>query len=216
MFSHSQWLAISLLFAGLSGNLLAVDGVVLIDQNRALAGGITPGDAPGFPITISVSGTYRLSGNLSVPPLTSAIVMTVSNITLDLNGFSITTPTNPGGATDSMGQVVFGIGYHGPGIGSGFTIRNGVIEGFGGPISFVSPNSVLDSLFLHWGAPGTDNNSFLLGAFSLVRNVSARDQNLELLCPSVVTASAFRTIFTGDTTCTLNGNASLIPPSILL
>ena len=27
MFSHSQWLAISLLFAGLSGNLLAVDGV---------------------------------------------------------------------------------------------------------------------------------------------------------------------------------------------
>jgi hypothetical protein len=213
MFSHSQWLAISLLFAGLSGNLLAVDGVVLIDQNRALAGGVTPGDALGFPITISVPGTYRLSGNLSVPPLTSAIELTVSNITLDLNGFSITTPTNPIGATNSMGQIVFGIGYTGPGIGSGFTIRNGVVEGFVSPILFFgTPNSVLDSLLLHWGGPG--NNSFLVGAFSLVRNVSARDQNLEILCPSVVTATAFRTIFTGDTTCALNGNASLIPPSI--
>ncbi len=38
----------------------AVDGVVLIDQNRALAGNVTPGDTPGFPVTISLSGSYRL------------------------------------------------------------------------------------------------------------------------------------------------------------
>ena len=45
----------------------AVDGVVLIDQNHALAGNVTPGDTPGFPVTISQPGSYRLTGNLIVP-----------------------------------------------------------------------------------------------------------------------------------------------------
>jgi len=38
----------------------------LIDQSAALAGGITPSDAPGFPITIDTPGSYRLVGNLDV------------------------------------------------------------------------------------------------------------------------------------------------------
>ena len=40
-------LAAGLIIAG-TASVGAVDGVILIDQNRALAGGITPGDAPGF------------------------------------------------------------------------------------------------------------------------------------------------------------------------
>ena len=47
---------------------LAVDGVTLIDQNKALAGSVTPGDTPGFPVTISQPGSYRLSGNLERCP----------------------------------------------------------------------------------------------------------------------------------------------------
>src|SRR5712692_4005736 len=94
---QSRWLAPALVWAGLCGslgNLYAVDGVVLIDQNRALAGGVTPGDAPGFPVTISVPGSYRLSGNLTVPDAnTTAIQVTADNVTLDLNGFSIIGPT---------------------------------------------------------------------------------------------------------------------------
>jgi hypothetical protein len=35
----------------------AVDGIVLIDQNRALAGNITPGDTAGFPISITQPGS---------------------------------------------------------------------------------------------------------------------------------------------------------------
>ena len=42
----------------------ATDGVVLIDQARALAGNVTPGDAPGFPVTISEPGSYRLASDL--------------------------------------------------------------------------------------------------------------------------------------------------------
>jgi hypothetical protein len=79
--------------AAISSSLYAVDGIVLIDQNRALAGNVTPGDAPGFPVTISQSGSYRLSGDLIVPDVnTTAIQITADNVTLDLNGFSIIGP----------------------------------------------------------------------------------------------------------------------------
>jgi hypothetical protein len=40
-----------------------VDGVILIDQNKALAGNVTPGDTPGFPVIISQPGSYRLDSN---------------------------------------------------------------------------------------------------------------------------------------------------------
>jgi hypothetical protein len=69
---------------------VAVDGVVLIDQNKALAGSVTPGDLPGFPISIKQPGSYRLAGNLTLPDAnTSGIEINVQNVTLDLNGFAI-------------------------------------------------------------------------------------------------------------------------------
>lgn len=67
----------------------AADGVVLIDQNRALAGSLTVGDAPGFPVTISQPGSYQLSGNLNVPDGVSGIEITANHVTLNLNGFTI-------------------------------------------------------------------------------------------------------------------------------
>lgn len=60
-----------------------------IDQNKALAGSVTPGDAPGFPITLSVPGSYKLTGNLVVPGGLDGIEITSDNVTLDLNGFRI-------------------------------------------------------------------------------------------------------------------------------
>ena len=82
------------ILAALSTSLYAVDGVVLINQSQALAGNITPGDAPGFPVTISQSGSYRLTGNLIVPDAnTTAIQIAAENVTLDLNGFSIIGPS---------------------------------------------------------------------------------------------------------------------------
>jgi hypothetical protein len=51
------------LLAGVSMSTWAVDGVVLIDQNKALAGSVTPGDTPGFPVTISLPGSYRVLSN---------------------------------------------------------------------------------------------------------------------------------------------------------
>src|SRR5687768_10451353 len=61
----------------------AVDGVVLIDQNRALAGNVTPGDAPVFPVTLSVRGSYRLSSSLIVPAETDGIVIAADGVSVD-------------------------------------------------------------------------------------------------------------------------------------
>lgn len=95
----------------------AVDGVVLIDQARALAGNVTPGDAPGLPVTISVPGSYRLSGNLNVPLESTGIEITADNVTLDLNGFLIAGSGNGAGVND--------IGER-----RGIAVRNGSVTNF--------------------------------------------------------------------------------------
>ncbi len=112
------------------------NGVVLIDQVRAKAGGVSPGDTAGFPVTISRAGSYRLMGNLDVsgeanPQNVTAIAITADNVTLDLNGFAILGPVSgcpaacsPGGGSGSgissdndrikvMNGTIAGMGYYG-------------------------------------------------------------------------------------------------------
>lgn len=112
----------------------AVDGVVEISQAKVLANG------GHFPYVISSSGSYRLTSNLDVAADNTnpfavqdrrAISITAANVTVDLNGFSILggtscsgtptvcTPTGTGeGITSTQGNV---------------TVRNGTIQGMGGP-----------------------------------------------------------------------------------
>jgi hypothetical protein len=69
----------------------AVDGVIEINNARAFAGGVTPGDTPGYPVTISQPGSYRLTGELRSPTGIGipGIDITSTDVTLDLNGFKI-------------------------------------------------------------------------------------------------------------------------------
>jgi parallel beta-helix repeat protein len=129
---RSRWLPLALLSTGLCVSLNAVDGVVLISQVQALAGNVTPGDAPGFPVTISVLGSYRLSGNLTVPDANSvAILITADNVSLDLNGFSIIGPTVCTGtpAVTSCTPTGSGIGVQSSK--SSISVFNGSIRGMG-------------------------------------------------------------------------------------
>src|SRR5262249_14253614 len=89
----------------------ADDGVTLIDQKAATTGKVTPADTPGFPVTISEAGSYRLDSNLIVPDAgTTAIEITADNVTLDLGGFSIIGPNsctpNPVQCTYSGGSGI--------------------------------------------------------------------------------------------------------------
>ncbi len=68
----------------------ASEGVVEINQARLTAGGVTAGDTPGAPVTLSQSGSYRLASDLrSLSRAVSVIEITASRVTLDLNGFSV-------------------------------------------------------------------------------------------------------------------------------
>ena len=81
------------------GSVATLPDAVAIDQARAEAGGVAHGDAPGFPVTLSQPGTYRLTGNLHVADAnTHAIEITADRVTLDLNGYSITGPVTCGGS----------------------------------------------------------------------------------------------------------------------
>jgi hypothetical protein len=100
----------------------AIDGEILIDQTRVNAGGITPGDAAGFPATLSRPGRYKLTGNLAVPADVNGIEVTQHNVTIDLNGFTIS--SNP------HETAVFGIFANFPPDLNGLRITNGTITGF--------------------------------------------------------------------------------------
>jgi len=70
---------------------LAAEGTIEINQTRALAGGVTPGDTPGFPVTLSQPGSYKLTSNLLVPNQNSdgIHITALSDVNLDLGGFAI-------------------------------------------------------------------------------------------------------------------------------
>jgi hypothetical protein len=171
-----------------------VDGVFLIDQNRAMAGGVTPGDTPGFPVTISLSGSYRLSGNLTVSDKNTT-AMEISNsanaVTIDLKGFSISGPIScaldinqPGNPTVCSGQAddssIFG-----PGVGirsladENLTVKNGTIRGMGRFALFQTG-----------------------GAYVIIENVHARENALGGIWPSSGTVA--------NSTVTFNGAQGII------
>ena len=123
------------ILAAISSTLYAVDGVVLINQTNALAGNVTPGDVPGFPVTISQAGSYRLTGNLSVADVnTTAILITAENVTLDLNGFTISGPnacTFDGTVCPQANGVGVQAGVFGTPGPRGVRVFNGTVRGMG-------------------------------------------------------------------------------------
>lgn len=109
----------------------AAQAQTLLDHNRAMSGNATPGDAPGYPITLSQPGHYVLKSNLSVPDGLSGIVIQTEGVTLDLNGFTIkgSRSCSFNGSNFTVGCSTAGGLY---GITSNYSsiVRNGFISGF--------------------------------------------------------------------------------------
>lgn len=93
------------------------EGAIEINQARALAGGVTAADTPGFPVTL-VPGRYVSTGDLVPPVDTQAIGGSADHVSIDLAGFQIVGSTAGGFAN--------GIAFQG----SDWEIRNGTIRGF--------------------------------------------------------------------------------------
>ena len=84
------------------GAARASDGVLEINQVCAANKGCFAGDSIGFPVTITQSGSYRLTGNLTVADVnTDAITVAygLKNVSIDLNGFAIMGPVQCSHAT---------------------------------------------------------------------------------------------------------------------
>ncbi len=135
-----------LLFA--AGRAAADDGVIELNQARALAGGVTPGDAPGFPVTLAESGSYRLTSNLTNPADVSWIELTANGVSLDLGGFALLGPTTCTGVLPPtyVTCASFGSAFGILGTTAGNRIRNGTIDGTRGGGLLLGPGAVVEDL----------------------------------------------------------------------
>jgi hypothetical protein len=114
----------------------AVDGLKLINQATIVAAG-------GYPYTISQPGSYQLSGNLSVTATAFAgIEITTSNVTLDLNGFTVLcsgVETSAGIETASSSGAYY----------NNIQVKNGKVSGCGnGVLLLYGSNTDVESLLV--------------------------------------------------------------------
>jgi hypothetical protein len=169
-------------------SLYAVDGTTLIDQQRARLGNVSPDDTPGFPITISVSGSYRLSSNLIVPDImTTAIQITADDVTIDLNGFTIRGPVVCTSSPAICGTTGQGVGIHAgsfsPGVVAprGVKVMNGTVRGMGfHGVRLMGDATVVERVTAHSNAgPGIvvgvgsviDSNAVMNGGAGIIASV---------------------------------------------
>jgi hypothetical protein len=128
----------------------ATDGVIEINQARAMAGEITTGDGMGFPVSLTQSGSYRLTGNLDVtgvasPETVTAILITASFVTLDLNGFSLRGPAVcTGFPVSSCAPSGGGIGIDSH-VANHVRISNGIVRGFGN-MGIYAGNAIIEAV----------------------------------------------------------------------
>ena len=117
----SSCTALVLCTALIAAPAAAIDGEILITQAKAIQGGVTPGDAPGFPITLTQPGSYKFGSNITPPQGQDGIEIKEADITVDLNGFRL----------HGLGVARYGIqaGFYPTGHPS-LTVRNGTIAGF--------------------------------------------------------------------------------------
>lgn len=87
-------LALSILAFALAGPAAASDGVLEINHACASQTGCFAGDVAGYPVTITGSGSYQLTGHLSSAS-GPAISITASPVSIELNGFTIESQSVP-------------------------------------------------------------------------------------------------------------------------
>jgi parallel beta-helix repeat protein len=175
---------------GLAASAGAVDGTVEINQAKVLAAG-------GFPYTISNTGSYRLTGNLTVSGTNvDAIDVNASHVTIDLNGFSIIGPGSGRGIVGSVSET-------------SLTVESGSVTGFTSGVQ-AGASSVIKSL-------RADTNlgiSIKTGINSVVQGCSANsnDSGIDAGSGSVISGNTANNntgtgIECAVSGCVISGNA---------
>lgn len=128
MADQRVWIA-SVLWFGVVSSAFA-DGVIEIHQ-ACVATGCFDGDAPGYPVEITASGSYRLTSNLrytGVATLSSMVSISADRVSLDFNGHDVVANTEcpPFPQVCNQDRVDQGIVITGADV----SIRNGTVNGF--------------------------------------------------------------------------------------
>jgi hypothetical protein len=188
-----------LLFA--SSAARAEDGRFEINAARALAGGVTPGDGPGFPVEIDRSGSYVLTGDLAVPAGVSGILILAGDVSLDLGGFSVRGPVSCT-ISSCPSSSARGIAAS-PSTVLGTSVENGSVGGFGSDCLALGPSARVERISVsNCGARGIGAGARSLVLDSAVDAVGA--DGIALVEPGVV----------GGNTIGSVGRASAGAPSI--
>lgn len=169
----------------------AVDGQILINQSTVMAAG-------GFPYVISQPGSYKLSGNLSVPAGHDAIDINASNVTLDLNGFNI--------SAEAFSKT-YAINSQNT---SNVVVKNGTITGWEIAISFTNSTRLITiegiNALTNLG-PGNGGAAgvaiWIDGSNNFVRRITT-DGSVVLSCPSVILDSLAEVQTTGNGCVSIN------------
>lgn len=167
-----RWTVVGqILLAGFAGAAYASDGVIEINQIKALAGGVDACDTPGFPISICKSGSYRLTSNLDAGRGESAIELNTANVAIDLGGMIISGSSacliGPSGWVISC-TTHRADGISGPNA-AGVSVRNGAIAGFDNCVALGDGARVSDL-----AVAGCNGSGLSLSGESSVDHVAAR------------------------------------------
>lgn len=184
--------ALSLALPGMAGAQTRIsDGTVLITQSGAAASGIGATDSAGFPITITKSGSYRLTENLVVPAGLDAIqVADGVDALIDMGGFNI---VGPAVCSQSANCITEGSGTAGirtMGSSAKVTVSNGRIRGF-------SLAGIAGSGSYYYGSATVDNVRLMnngygirIGALTATRVTAAQNSGTGIVASAAQIADS--------------------------
>jgi hypothetical protein len=144
----------------------AGDGVIEINAAAAQRGGVTTGDTPGFPVTLSKSGSYRLTGDLvSSSKAVSLIDITADGVSLDLNGFTVGACLGGGVCGTGTADAITAGGQ------SLAHIHGGVVRGAGYACVRGGTRAVIEDLRIS----GCDGDGIVTGSHARIARVHVSD-----------------------------------------
>lgn len=166
MLSHASAALVAAFALSLSAPAFAANEVQ-ITHAKALAGNVTPGDAAGYPVTLSLPGSYVLTGNLQPPANKAGIQVASDDVAIDLDGSRLNGAL---GATTGIYGAAF----------KRVTIRNGTITGFAAHGIFATgENWIVEDVRV------VDNGSrgISLGSYAAVRGTTVtQNGSTGILC----------------------------------
>ena len=144
-----------IIFSGLSCLGLAVtvahasDGVFEINADCATVGGCFEGDSSGYPVTITNAGSYRLTGNLATGNVNQTLIeVNASEVSIDLNGFSLIGPVTCSGNPNVCSSSGTGRGITIFSSSNSVSVFNGTVRGMGETGILLGKNAIVENVKL--------------------------------------------------------------------